>query len=75
MNLELAGKVFIAQPFRDRPHQAHPLRQGTARGGIALERLGEPAKLGRMATVLLSPVAAYVTGAVISIDGGQLRSL
>ena len=29
----------------------------------------------RMATVLLSPVASYVTRAAISIDGGQLRSL
>ena len=42
---------------------------------IALKRMGEPAELGRMATVLLSPVASYVTGAAISIDGGQLKSL
>ena len=42
---------------------------------IALRRMGEPAELGRMAAVLLSPVASYVTGAAISIDGGQLRSL
>lgn len=43
--------------------------------GIALRRMGEPAELGRMAAVLLSPVASYVTGAAISIDGGQLKSL
>jgi 3-oxoacyl-[acyl-carrier protein] reductase len=42
---------------------------------IALRRMGEPAELGRMAAVLLSPVASYVTGASISIDGGQLKSL
>ena len=42
---------------------------------IALRRIGQPAELGRMATVLLSPVASYVTGAAISIDGGQLKSL
>jgi len=42
---------------------------------IALKRMGKPDELARMATVLLSPVASYVTGAAISIDGGQLRSL
>ena len=42
---------------------------------IALRRIGEPAELGGMAAVLLSPVASYVTGAAISIDGGQLKSL
>ena len=42
---------------------------------IALRRIGEPAELGRMAAVLLSPVASYVTGAAISIDGRQLKSL
>ena len=42
---------------------------------IALRRVGEPAELGRMAAVLLSAVASYVTGAAISVDGGQLKSL
>jgi 3-oxoacyl-[acyl-carrier protein] reductase len=42
---------------------------------IALRRMGEPVELGRMATVLLSPVSSYVTGAAIPIDGGQLKSL
>ena len=44
-------------------------------GTIALKRMGEPAELGRMATILLSPVSSYVTGAALSIDGGQLKSL
>ena len=42
---------------------------------IALGRIGDPDEFGRMAATLLSPVASYVTGAAISIDGGQLRSL
>jgi 3-oxoacyl-[acyl-carrier protein] reductase len=42
---------------------------------IALKRIGNPAEFGRMATILLSPVSSYVTGASISIDGGQLKSL
>ena len=44
-------------------------------GNIALKRMGDPTELGRMATVLLSPVSSYVTGAALSIDGGQLKSL
>ncbi len=43
--------------------------------GIALGRIGDPAEFGRMATVLLSSAASYVTGAAISIDGGQLKVL
>jgi 3-oxoacyl-[acyl-carrier protein] reductase len=42
---------------------------------IALKRIGEPLELGRMATVLLSPVASYITGASIAIDGGQSKVL
>lgn len=42
---------------------------------IALKRIGDPAEFGRVATFLLSPAASYVTGAAISIDGGQLKSL
>ncbi len=42
---------------------------------LALKRIGEPAEFGRMATVLLSSSASYVTGAAIPIDGGQLRSV
>ncbi len=42
---------------------------------ISLGRVGDPAEFGRMATVLLSSVASYVTGAAIPIDGGQLKCL
>lgn len=42
---------------------------------LALKRIGDPAELGRMAAVLLSPAASYVTGAALSVDGGQLKGL
>ena len=43
--------------------------------GVFLGRIGKPAESGRIATVLLSPVASDVTGAAIFTDGGQARSL
>jgi 3-oxoacyl-[acyl-carrier protein] reductase len=38
-------------------------------------RYGEPAEFGRVAAFLLSPAASYVSGAMLPVDGGMLRSL
>lgn len=42
---------------------------------IPLGRYGEAAEFGRAAAFLLSPLASYVTGAMLPVDGGMLRSL
>jgi 3-oxoacyl-[acyl-carrier protein] reductase len=42
---------------------------------IPLRRYGDPAEFGRVAAFLLSPAASYVTGSVIPVDGGSLRTL
>ncbi|MCK7622990.1 SDR family oxidoreductase [Streptomyces sp. RS10V-4] len=42
---------------------------------IPLRRYGTPEEFGRMAAVILSPTASYITGAMIHIDGGALRTL
>ena len=41
---------------------------------IPLRRYGEPAEFGRLAAFVLSPAASYITGAMIPIDGGAIRS-
>ncbi|GAB2481107.1 SDR family oxidoreductase [Luteococcus sediminum] len=49
--------------------------QKAAERGIALRRLGRPEEFGRTACFLLSPAASYVTGSLVALDGGALRTI
>jgi 3-oxoacyl-[acyl-carrier protein] reductase len=65
----------------------HRLRELDSKGGdpeaarrasektIPLRRYGKPEEFGRVAAFVLSPVASYITGAMIPVDGGILRAL
>ena len=42
---------------------------------IPLRRYGRPEEFGRVAAFALSPAGSYLTGSVLPVDGGALRSL
>jgi len=42
---------------------------------VPLGRIGDPRELGGVVAFLLSPLASYVHGASIPVDGGRLRSV
>jgi 3-oxoacyl-[acyl-carrier protein] reductase len=54
-------------------------RPGAARrdseAGIPLGRYGRPDEFGRVAAFVLSPAASYLTGVMLPVDGGMMRSL
>jgi 3-oxoacyl-[acyl-carrier protein] reductase len=43
--------------------------------GIPLRRVGRPEEFGAVAAFALSPAASYVTGTMLTVDGGVTRAL
>jgi 3-oxoacyl-[acyl-carrier protein] reductase len=42
---------------------------------IPVGRMGQPAEMGAVAAFLASPLAAYITGSLIRVDGGWIKTL
>ena len=67
----LPGRIATA---RMRALDRGPADRAGREATIPLRRYGTPEEFGRVAAFLLSPAAAYVTGALIPVDGGVLRA-
>jgi 3-oxoacyl-[acyl-carrier protein] reductase len=49
--------------------------RAASEAAIPLRRYGQPEEFARVAAFVLSPAASYLTGCVIPVEGGSLRSL
>jgi len=68
----LPGRVLTDRTKSLTPDSADRERVAQA---IPLRRYGQPEEFGRTAAFLLSPAASYLTGLVVPVDGGALRTL
>ncbi|WP_249277819.1 SDR family NAD(P)-dependent oxidoreductase [Rhodococcoides fascians] len=52
-----------------------PTFRGALMDRVALDRVGEPEDIARVALFLASPDAAYMTGVIVPVDGGTTASV
>jgi 3-oxoacyl-[acyl-carrier protein] reductase len=64
------GRIISEQILRNYPPEE---RQKLSDTEIAVGRYGQPEELAVLAVFLASPLAAYITGTVIPVDGGLRR--
>ena len=76
VNGVLPGRIATDRTFAlDARYGAPDMVRRRNESTIPLGRYGDPLELGRAATFLLSPAASYITGALLPVDGGVLRSV
>ena len=73
VNSLIPGMIGTARLAQYQQSLAPGVRQAQL-DGIPLGRIGDPDEFGRVAAFVLSPAASYVTGSVITVDGGALRA-
>jgi 3-oxoacyl-[acyl-carrier protein] reductase len=64
------GRIFSEQILRNYTPE---YRQFQCENEIPMGRYGDPADLANLVTFLASPLASYITGTVIPVDGGLRR--
>lgn len=64
------GRIISEQILRNNPE---PVRKEFAAKHIPVGRFGQPEELACLAVFLASPIAGYISGTVIPVDGGLRR--
>ena len=72
VNTIAPGRIWSEQ-IREKLHPDERERQAFIDANIPIGRFGEPGELAVLATFLASPLASYITGTVIPVDGGMQR--
>jgi 3-oxoacyl-[acyl-carrier protein] reductase len=72
--LILTDRVKDTLPFDSHPGATLEELLAERAKDIPLRRIGRPEELAAMVAFLASPLAGYITGATIQVDGGAVRS-
>ncbi len=72
VNCVAPGRINSVQ-ILERLHPTEESRAAFIRDNIPAGRFGEPEELGALVAFLSSPVAGYISGAHIPVDGGAVR--
>ena len=72
VNCVAPGSIEFPGGTWDRVKKNNPQLYGRILRGIPFDRLGEPQEVAAVVLFLASPLAGWVTGQTIAVDGGQL---
>lgn len=70
VNTIAPGRINSEQ-ILNRLHPTEEARATFTRANIPIGHFGEPEDIGNLVTFLCSPLAGYITGAVVPVDGGM----